>query len=72
MPLQLPEHLEAARTLSRDPALVDCLFLVKNGIPFDVAFSLDDIERLAWVVIMGEFQGLTFNWETGEWEKPQG
>lgn len=71
MPLQLPEHIEAARVLSRDADLIDCLFLVKNGIPFDVAFSLDSTERLAWVVIFGQLNGLSYNWETGDWDKQQ-
>jgi hypothetical protein len=57
--------------LSEDPVLFDCLFLVKNGIPFDVAFSLDDDERLAWVVVMGQLNGLTWNWDTMSWERPQ-
>ena len=67
---QPPEDLEAARILSEDPDLIDCLFLVKNGVPFDVAFSLDAVERLAWVVIMGELIGLSFNWESRTWERP--
>ncbi len=45
------------------------LYLVKNGIPFDVAASLDDEERLAWSVIFGEFEGGHFEWETLSWKK---
>ncbi len=71
MPPQLSDDLLAARILSRDADLVDCLFLVKNGIPFDVAFSLDPVERLAWVVIFGEFNGLTFNWDSQSWDRPR-
>jgi hypothetical protein len=58
----------AAERLSQDANLVDCLFLVMNGIPFDVAFSLDDDERLAWVVVIGTLKGRTYNWFTREWE----
>jgi hypothetical protein len=47
---------------------VDCLYLVKNGVPFDVAFSLPDDERVAWVVIMGRFSGLTYDWASRSWE----
>ena len=31
---------------------MDCLYLVRNGVPFDVAFSLPADERLAWVVAL--------------------
>lgn len=61
----------AAEVMSRDPALIDCLYLVHNGVPFDVAFSLDDEERLAWTVIIGQLKGLTFNWISRSWERPQ-
>lgn len=71
MPIKLPDHIEEARLLSQDSDLVDCLFLVKNGVPFDVAFSLEASERLAWIVIFGQFGGLSYNWETGQWDKPR-
>ena len=32
--------------LTRHPALVDCLYLVRCGVPYDVAFELDEAERL--------------------------
>ena len=35
------------------PNLVDGLYLVLNGVPFDVAFSFGERERLAWVVAIG-------------------
>jgi hypothetical protein len=41
--------------------LVTCLWLVKNGVPFDVAFSLDETDRLAYAIILGKFEG-------GEWD----
>lgn len=59
-----------AEAMTRDAALTDCLFLVMNGIPFDVAFSLEADERFAWVVIIGQLKGLTFNWNTHSWERP--
>lgn len=34
--------------------LRDTLFLVKNGVPFDVAFSLDPINFMAYVAVMSE------------------
>jgi len=44
------------------------LWLVKNGVPFDVAFSLDDTDRLAWTVVCGEQEGGVFDWSRGKWE----
>lgn len=57
--------------MSRDGALIDGMFLVMNGIPFDVAFSIDDEERLAWVVIIGTLKGLRYNWAGRRWEDPK-
>lgn len=59
--------LQEARAHASDPVLVDVLFLVKHGIPFDVAFSLSPTRRLAWVVVMGELSGGKFDWSRGEW-----
>lgn len=63
-----PRPKSRAQILSEDPELCDGLFLVMNGIPFDVAFSLDEEERLAWVVIIGEFKGGRYDWYTNSWE----
>ena len=46
------------------PTIRQCLWLVKNGVPFDVAFSLGANERLAWSIIMSEHEGAKFNWNT--------
>ena len=54
-PTESAEFLEAAKKVADQPALREGLWLVKNGVPFDVAFSLDDTERFAWSVCMGEF-----------------
>jgi hypothetical protein len=50
--------------LSRHPDLIDCLYLVRNGVPFDVAFSLPTDERMAFVVALGSLDGRTFDWRT--------
>ena len=60
-----------AETLSKSAELVDCLFLVRNGIPFDVAFSLDPDMLLAFCVIIGELGGRVFNWDKMAWEPPK-
>ena len=62
-------YLEQARQFADDPETVECLWLVRNGVPFDVAFSLDSTERLGWVVIFGRFEGGAFNWTAGRWEQ---
>jgi hypothetical protein len=49
--------------------LIDCLFLVARGVPFDVAFSLPDAERFAWVVALGTLEGRSFDWTTRSWSE---
>jgi len=39
-------------------------------VPFDVAFSLPEDERLAWVVVLGTLDGGRFNWNNLSWEEP--
>ena len=60
-----------AETLSKSGELVDSPFLVRNGIPFDVAFSLDSDMRLAFCIILGELGGRGCNWDKMAWEPPQ-
>lgn len=40
---------------------------MKNGVPFDVAFSLDAEDRLNMVVIFGTFEGGSFDWSELRW-----
>lgn len=35
---------------------------MKNGVPYDVAFALDDAERLAHAVVLARFEGTDFDW----------
>ena len=47
---------------------MDSLYLVRNGVPFDVAFSLPPAERLSWVVVFGRLTtGRQFDWITNSW-----
>ena len=49
---------------------MDSLYLVHNGVPFDVAFSLPPHERLHWVVVIGRHKtGFVFDWTTKEWSE---
>lgn len=42
-------------------------FLLRSGVPYDVAMSYDDDERLAAVVVQGQFDGNKFSWEESRW-----
>jgi hypothetical protein len=47
--------------------LIDCLYLVGRGVPFDVAMTLGEAERVAFVVACGELDGLDFDWASMTW-----
>jgi hypothetical protein len=42
---------------------------VKNGVPFDVAFSLPDVERTAYHITFGELEGGEFDWSAMNWRE---
>jgi hypothetical protein len=44
---------------------------VKHGVPFDIAFSLGPIDRLAWIIIFGELEGGRFDFEAMRWRDPK-
>jgi len=37
-------------------------------VPFDVAFSVDDVTRAAWCIVFSEMEGQKFNFETMSFE----
>jgi hypothetical protein len=37
-------------------------------VPFDVAFSLPEDERLAFVVVLGTLEGRVFDWPSLSWK----
>lgn len=37
---------------------------MKNGIPFDVAFGLNDVTRAAFAISFSEMEGNEFDWTT--------
>jgi hypothetical protein len=47
--------------------LIDCLYLVQNGVPFDVAFSLNTMDRTAYVIAIGTLNGNVFDWSQFRW-----
>ena len=62
-----PERKSTRGKLARHPVLIDCLYLVRNGVPFDVAFSLSAVRRTAYVIALGTLDGHTFDWSAFEW-----
>ena len=42
---------------------------MKNGIPFDVAFSADDDWALAAYIVFGEYEGSDWDWQSMNWMK---
>jgi len=44
-----------------DAAANECLWLVHHGVPFDLAFSLDDVRRQWMAIKFSEFEGHTFD-----------
>ena len=57
----------AWRTMAESADLVDGLYLVRNSVPFDVAFSLDRDERTAWIVALGTLDGRVWDWGAMRW-----
>jgi hypothetical protein len=45
--------------------------LVKNGVPFDIAFSLSDHEAMGWGIIFGQFDGGAWDWSRMAWKPPE-
>jgi hypothetical protein len=41
--------------------------LIKNGVPFDVAFSMPDDMRIAWCVSLGTLDGGEWSWPEMKW-----
>jgi len=44
------------------------LYLVRCGVPYDIAYGLDEAERMAYVVTFGTLDGLRFDWKRLAWE----
>ena len=49
--------------------LRECLWLVRHNVPFDVAFSLSDVERAAWAIIASEQGGRQFDLARMAWKE---
>jgi len=49
----------------------DCLWLVKNGVPYDVAFGMNDEMRVAHVIVLGEYEGNDWDYNAMRWKERQ-
>jgi hypothetical protein len=38
-------------------------------VDFDIAFSLDIPEAIAWAIIFGQFEGNDWDWKSMQWKK---
>jgi hypothetical protein len=55
--------------LVEHPELVARLALATRGVPFDVAFSLESHEIIAWNIILGQLDGRVWDWRAMNWKK---
>ena len=44
--------------------------MVKNGVPWDVAFGVEETLRLAMCITFSIMEGHKFNWNTMRYEEP--
>ena len=47
----------------------ECLALIKHGISEETAFSLSANVRTAMVIMFGELEGGTFDWNRQRWNE---
>ncbi len=47
---------------------MDCLYLVRNGVPFDLAFSLNETDRTSYIIAFGILDGREFDWDQMTWK----
>jgi hypothetical protein len=45
------------------------MWLIRNGVAEDLAWSLGRAERLARVVVFAEFEGAEFDWRRMAWKE---
>jgi hypothetical protein len=46
------------------------MWLIKHGVPFDVAFQMDDVPRTAMCIVCSEMEGNTFDWHSMTFKEP--
>lgn len=58
-----------AKKLVGHPDFFEPLTLVKFGVPWDEAWSMDREERAAMVIAFGQLEGGTFDWSAMRWRE---
>jgi len=43
--------------------------LVTSGVPWDIVKGMDRVERMAWLIAIGERNGGEFNYRTWQWRE---
>ena len=57
------------KKLAGDAGYRDLLWIVKNGVPWDLAETWTDEQVLAASIVLGELEGgARFNWDSFQWE----
>lgn len=51
-----------AKKLATAAPIREALWLIRNNVPLDVAFQLDDVTRSAWCIVFSEMDGHQFDW----------
>jgi hypothetical protein len=59
------------KKIATNPGIIECLWLVRNGVPFDTAFELPDDIRAGFAIVFSQFEGAKFNFNTMTFEKPE-
>lgn len=63
------KRIAEARKVAESGAFRDMLYLVRQGIPYDVVSGMTEEHRLAHLVAFGELDGGSFDWDKMEWRK---
>ena len=58
--------------IAADAGLAERRWLIKNGIPFDVAMAIDDETAAGWSIRFSIFEGGKFDWESKQFKRPNG
>ncbi|WP_435018495.1 hypothetical protein TA3x_000469 [Tundrisphaera sp. TA3] len=61
-------EIDKIRALVENGELNNRLYLVKNNVDFDVAFSLEDHQVTAWAIIFGRMDGGEWDWASMSWK----
>ncbi len=61
------EHVKEVQRIAENSSVQGILWLVHNGVPFEIAENLTAQELEAWGIVFGTFRGGSFDWKTYRW-----